>query len=141
MSAERLTLEVTETIMAENPEIMLRELARLRELGVRVSIDDFGTGFSSLAYFHDLPADEIKIDKCFVLAMLEDKKDLAIVKAVIDLAQNFSLKVVAEGVESNAIADRLAEMRCDILQGYAFDQPLLLADFEQRYLKLSAVSH
>lgn len=131
----RLTLEVTESVMVENQENMLKQLARLRdEVGVRVSIDDFGTGFSSLAYFRDLPADEIKIDKCFVMPMLESGKDYAIVKAVIDLAHNFSLKVVAEGVETDEIAGRLANMRCDVLQGYAFDPPLMVDEFEKRYL-------
>jgi EAL domain-containing protein (putative c-di-GMP-specific phosphodiesterase class I)/GGDEF domain-containing protein len=134
VTPSRLILEVTESVMVDNQDIMLHQLRRLRELGVRVSIDDFGTGFSSLAYFRDLPADEIKIDKCFVMSMLESKKDHAIVKAVIDLAHNFSLKVVAEGVESEAIAARLAELGCDVLQGYAFDAPLQLEDFCKRYL-------
>ena len=133
VQAARLTVEVTESVMVENQDIMLHQLARLREQGVRVAIDDFGTGFSSLAYFRDLPADEIKIDKCFVIPMLESAKDHAIVKAVIDLAHNFSLKVVAEGVENDAIASKLADMRCDVLQGYAFDAPLLLEDFSRRY--------
>lgn len=130
----RLTVEVTESVMVNNQDIMLSQLACLRESGVRVSIDDFGTGFSSLAYFRDLPADEIKIDKCFVMPMLESEKDRAIVKAVIDLAHNFSLKVVAEGVESEMIADELARMRCDVLQGYVFDAPLMAQDFATRYL-------
>ena len=134
VTASRLVVEVTESVMVNNQEIMLGQLARLREMGVRVSIDDFGTGFSSLAYFRDLPADEIKIDKCFVIPMLESEKDYAIVKAVIDLAHNFSLKVVAEGVETELIADKLAEMRCDILQGYVFDAPLRAQDFAMRYL-------
>ena len=107
VSPERLNLEVTEKIMASNEQVMLSNLAALRELGVRTSIDDFGTGFSSLANFRDLPADEIKIDQSFVKYMLTSWKDAAIVKAVIDLAHNFSLKVVAEGVESIAIADKL----------------------------------
>ncbi len=112
---------------------MLAQLARLRDMGVKISIDDFGTGFSSLAYFRDLPVDEIKIDQSFVRRMMESKKDHAIVKAVIDLAHNFSMKVVAEGVETIAIADRLAEMRCDILQGYVFDKPLPIEEFERDY--------
>lgn len=129
----RLNLEVTESIMMDNQGVMLGQLARLRELGVKTSIDDFGTGFSSLAYFRDLPVDEIKIDKSFVLRMLESEKDHAIVKAVIDLAHNFSLKVVAEGVENLDIANRLAEMRCDILQGHVFDRPLPVEEFERQY--------
>jgi len=129
----RLNLEVTEKIMIADQERMLAQLARLQSIGVTISIDDFGTGFSSLAYFRDLPVDEIKIDQSFVQHMLESEKDYAIVKAVIDLAHNFSLKVVAEGVETIAIADKLAEMRCDILQGYVFDKPLPIEEFESQY--------
>jgi EAL domain-containing protein (putative c-di-GMP-specific phosphodiesterase class I) len=135
VGAHRLILEVTENVMISNQMTVLPQLHVLRDLGVRVSIDDFGTGYSSLAYFRDLPADEIKIDRCFVMPMLESEKDHAIVKAVIDLAHNFSLRVVAEGVETEAIAQRLAELRCDVLQGYVFDKPLLLQDFELRYLR------
>jgi EAL domain-containing protein (putative c-di-GMP-specific phosphodiesterase class I) len=133
VAAKRLNLEVTESIMVDNQDMMLGQLARLREIGVKISIDDFGTGFSSLAYFRDLPVDEIKIDKSFVMRMLESEKDMAIVKAVIDLAHNFSLKVVAEGVESQAIASDLAEMRCDILQGYFLDKPLPIEQFNKNY--------
>ena len=129
----RLNLEVTEKIMIDNQDLMLAQLARLREMGVKISIDDFGTGFSSLSYFRDLPVDEIKIDQSFVRHMIASKKDYAIVKAVIDLAHNFSLKVVAEGVETMEIADRLAEMRCDFLQGYVFDKPLPFDEFESQY--------
>lgn len=129
----RLNLEVTEKIMIDNQDLMLAQLARLQEIGVKISIDDFGTGFSSLSYFRDLPVDEIKIDQSFVRHMLVSKKDYAIVKAVIDLAHNFSLKVVAEGVETMEIADRLAEMRCDILQGYVFDKPIPVEEFENQY--------
>ncbi|MFK8048199.1 MAG: putative bifunctional diguanylate cyclase/phosphodiesterase [Halioglobus sp.] len=129
----RLTLEVTETIMIDNQEQMLRQLTKLRKMGIRIALDDFGTGYSSLAYFRDLPVDEIKIDRVFVMRMLESKKDLAIVKAVIDLAHNFSMKVVAEGVETMPMADKLTEMRCDVLQGYAFDKALPVEEFEKQY--------
>ncbi|MBT4522778.1 MAG: EAL domain-containing protein [Halieaceae bacterium] len=131
---KRLTLEVLESIMVENQEAMLSQLERLRKIGVKISIDDFGTGFSSLSYFRDLPADEIKIDKSFVIPMLSSKKDHAIVKSVIDLAHNFSLQVVAEGVEDMEIAARLTDLNCDVLQGYVFDRPLPAADFEKRHL-------
>ena len=133
VDAARLNLEVTEKIMVDNQDIMLAQLSLLQEIGVKISIYDFGTGFSSLAYFRDLPVDEIKIDQSFVQRMLVSEVDQAIVKAVIDLAHNFSLKVVAEGVESIAIADRLSEMRCDILQGYVFDKPLPVEEFESQY--------
>ncbi len=133
VAPKRLNLEVTESIMVDNQDLMLGQLAKLRDTGVKISIDDFGTGFSSLAYFRDLPVDEIKIDKSFVMHMLESEKDMAIVKAVIDLAHNFSLKVVAEGVENHNIASALAEMRCDVLQGYFFDKPLPVQQFDKNY--------
>lgn len=133
VAPKRLNLEVTESIMVDNQDTMLGQLARLREMGVRISIDDFGTGFSSLAYFRDLPVDEIKIDKSFVMHMLKSEKDLAIVKAVINLAHNFSLKVVAEGVEDQHIASALSELGCDVLQGYFFDKPLPVEQFNQNY--------
>jgi EAL domain-containing protein (putative c-di-GMP-specific phosphodiesterase class I)/GGDEF domain-containing protein len=129
----RLTLEVTERVMVDDQQVMLRQLGRLREFGVKISLDDFGTGFSSLSYFRDLPVDEIKIDQGFVFRMLESEKDYAIVKAVIDLAHNFDLRVVAEGVESLDIAGRLAELGCDVLQGYVFDKPLQVEEFEAGY--------
>lgn len=130
---ERLTLEVTERVMIDDQQVMLHQLGRLQALGVKISLDDFGTGFSSLSYFRDLPVDEIKIDKGFVLRMLESEKDHAIVKAVIDLAHNFSLRVVAEGVESLEIGQRLADLGCDVLQGYVFDRPLSVENFESDY--------
>ncbi|NND66680.1 MAG: EAL domain-containing protein [Halioglobus sp.] len=133
VAAQRLTLEVTETLAIADQDHILKTLAELRSHRVRIAIDDFGTGFSSLAYFRDLPADEIKIDQCFVRDMLVSKKDYAIVKAVIDLAHSFSLKVVAEGVESVEIADKLAALKCDVLQGYVYDAPLPIEEFEAAY--------
>lgn len=130
---QRLTLEVTERIMVDNHQIMMKQLGRLRDAGVKISLDDFGTGFSSLSYFRDLPVDEIKIDMGFVIRMLESEKDHAIVKAVIDLAHNFSLRVVAEGVESREIAARLSDLGCDVLQGYFFDKALSAEAFQANY--------
>ena len=129
----RLTLEVTEKVMIDNQKRMLRQLARLKKMGAKISLDDFGTGFSSLSYFRDLPVDEIKIDQNFVMNMMTSHRDMAIVRAVIDLAHNFSMKVVAEGVEDKVIAEKLAEMGCDILQGYFFDKPLRVDLFESQY--------
>ena len=133
VAAERLTLEVTEQVLVKEPDRVMETLATLRSHGIRISIDDFGTGYSSLAYIRDLPADEIKIDQCFVKHMQTSDKDEAIVEAVIKLAHSFSLKVVAEGVESDAVADRLTAMQCDFLQGYTFDEPLSVDEFETNY--------
>ncbi|MBB6522492.1 EAL domain-containing protein [Pseudoteredinibacter isoporae] len=134
VAPERLTLEITENLMISDYDQLMLRLNKLHTLGVRISIDDFGTGYSSLAQFRNLPADELKIDKGFVMAMEESDKDLAIVKAVIGLARNFGMRVVAEGVETEAAAAALGELGADQLQGFFFDKALPVEDFEKRYL-------
>jgi len=103
-------------------------LARLRALGVRVSVDDFGTGHSSLAYLKDLPVDELKIDKAFVQNLAFDPKDRAIVRAIIGLAHELSLVVVAEGVEDRATWEILRQSGCDIVQGFFLSRPISATD-------------
>ncbi|NOQ88852.1 MAG: EAL domain-containing protein [Gammaproteobacteria bacterium] len=119
-----LVLEVTEGAMMMNPEKSLEILNEFHQLGFGVSIDDFGTGYSSLAYLKNLPADEIKIDKSFVMNMANDKKDESIVKAAVDLAHTLGLKIVAEGVEDERTLDILTEMGCDYAQGYYMAKPM-----------------
>jgi EAL domain-containing protein (putative c-di-GMP-specific phosphodiesterase class I) len=104
-------------------------LTELREMGVRISIDDFGTGYSSLSYLKQVPADELKIDKSFVMKMLEDEADARIVAQVVALGHSFGLEVVAEGVESAEIASRLAAMGCDYVQGFHYARPLAPGNF------------
>ena len=133
VNPSRLNLEVAENTEVSNQEHMLTQFSRLHEIGVTLSIDNFGTGCSSLEYYRDLPVDSVKIDPSFVERMLVSEKDYAMVKAIIDLAHSFSLKVAAEGVQSIAIADRLTEMHCDILQGYVFDNPLPVEEFALEY--------
>ena len=99
-------------------------LEELRTMGVGLAIDDFGTGFSSLVQLQRLPVDEIKIDRSFVSAMLASESDAAIVRSTIDLARNLGLTVTAEGVEDDATRRRLAEMGCDLAQGYELCRPL-----------------
>lgn len=123
VGCERLTLEITEEAMISNPEEALLVLASLRETGVRIAIDDFGTGYSSLAYFRDLPVDELKVDRSFVKHMLQRSKDHDIVKTIVDLAHNFNMQVVAEGVEDEETADALQALGCDTLQGYWIGRP------------------
>jgi len=119
-----LILEVTEGAMMMNPKKSMEILNEFHQLGFGVSIDDFGTGYSSLAYLKNLPADEIKIDKSFVLNMATEKRDESIVKAAIDLAHNLDLKVVAEGVEDEQTLDKLTNMGCDYAQGYYMAKPM-----------------
>ena len=92
-------------------------------MGIKISIDDFGTGYSSLAYLKKLPASEIKIDKSFVMDMLNNESDEVIVRSTIELGHNLGLKVVAEGVENKHTAARLKALGCDALQGYYFSKP------------------
>jgi diguanylate cyclase (GGDEF)-like protein len=113
-----LTLEITEGALIVDFEQATARLARLREFGVRISIDDFGTGYSSLSYFKKIPADELKIDKSFVMRMLSDEADQRLVETIITLAHQFRLDVVAEGVEDQRTLDVLARMSCDYAQGY-----------------------
>jgi len=119
-----LTLEITEDGVAGGPDRPLPTLGRLHDLGVLLSVDDFGTGYSSLAYLRRLPVQEIKVDRTFVQGMATDPDDLAIVRAVVDLARHFGLSVVAEGVESELTLGLLEEIGCDIGQGFLFSRPL-----------------
>ncbi|RUM39085.1 MAG: GGDEF-domain containing protein [Desulfobulbus sp.] len=125
-----LTIEITETSIIQDPELASEVLNRLKKLGADISIDDFGTGYSSLALLKKLPVSEMKIDKSFVMDMLNNDDDETIVKSIIDLAHNLGLSVVAEGVESLVIAQRLQQLNCDTLQGYYFSKPLPAKEFK-----------
>jgi len=103
-------------------------LTRLNDMQVALSLDDFGTGYSSLASIRRLPVDEIKIDRSFVMHMATIESDAVIVRSTIDLGHNLGLRVVAEGVETRAIWDLLAELECDVAQGYFLSRPLPPAD-------------
>lgn len=124
LPAELLTLEITESAVMSHVESSLDALQRLSELGVRLSLDDFGTGYSSLAYLKKLPVDELKIDRVFVDDMLSTDEDRCIVQAVIDLAQNFGLTVVAEGPKDEETLDALTAMGCAQAQGYIVARPM-----------------
>ena len=124
VSPSWLKMEITESVIMENPDRVLRVLTRLHDLGVRIGIDDFGTGYSSLAYLKRLPVDEIKIDRSFVQDMTSNESDAVIVRSVIDLGHNLGLCVVAEGVENRETWDMLAAMGCDVAQGFYLSRPL-----------------
>lgn len=124
IEASSLILEVTEGAMMKNPALSMDILQKLHAIGVGISIDDFGTGYSSLSYLKNLPAREIKIDRSFVMNMLDDPRDKSIVKAAIDLAHNLDLDVVAEGIEAQGMQDLLTDMGCDFGQGYHIARPM-----------------
>jgi diguanylate cyclase (GGDEF)-like protein len=119
-----LTLEITESVIMEDPERALEIVTELDALGVQISIDDFGTGYSSLGYLKRLPAREIKIDRSFVMEMDQDVGDAMIVRSTIELAHNLGLEVVAEGVETSKVWDALKALGCDYGQGYLFSRPV-----------------
>ena len=128
--ADRLELEITENAMMQNPERAHAILDRLAALGVRLTVDDYGTGFSSLAYLKNMPVDQIKIDRSFVSDMLEDENDAVIVRSTIDLAHNLGMRVVAEGVTDAEIWDLLEMLGCDAAQGYFIAHPMSAAALE-----------
>lgn len=124
VSPDRLTLEIAEAGVLSESDRPLPALHSLHDLGVRLSVDDFGSSYSSLAHLRRLPVDEVKIDRGFVQGMATDPDDLAIVRAIADLARHFGLTVVAEGVESELTLSLLEEIGCDIGQGFLFSRPL-----------------
>jgi EAL domain-containing protein (putative c-di-GMP-specific phosphodiesterase class I) len=121
---QQLQLEITESRAVPTGRVALAVLDELRTMGVGLAIDDFGTGFSSLVQLQRLPVDEIKIDRSFVGTMVHSASDAAIVRSTIDLARNLGLLVTAEGVESERVRRRLAEMGCDLAQGYELCRPV-----------------
>ncbi len=122
--AELLRLEVTESAVMGDPTRAAQILQRLHELGVSLSIDDFGTGYTSMAYLRRLPVDELKVDRSFVIGMIENEHDAALVRTAIDLGHNLGLTVVAEGVERAEHVAALRALGCDIAQGYHYARPM-----------------
>ncbi|MEW6120814.1 MAG: EAL domain-containing protein [Pseudomonadota bacterium] len=127
---ERICLEITESAILDDPTHAMDNLKRLEAIGCKLSIDDYGTGYSSLAYLKRLPVGELKIDRSFVQNMVNDPNDTVIVRSTIDLAHNLGLRVVAEGVENAAILSQLCLLGCDQAQGYFFSKPVSAADFQ-----------
>jgi EAL domain-containing protein (putative c-di-GMP-specific phosphodiesterase class I) len=123
LPAERLELEITESILLDEGEASATTLRALRDLGVGLVLDDFGTGYSSLSYLRRLPLDTIKIDRSFVDGIDADGSNLPIVQAVIALAHGLGIEVVAEGIETAGQSARLRELVCDRGQGYFYARP------------------
>jgi diguanylate cyclase (GGDEF)-like protein len=122
--ADRITLEVTESSLSQNPEVAKQSLQRLRSLGVKVSIDDFGVGYSSMSQLLELPVDELKIDKSFVLALESDPRAISLIRSIVEMAKALELVVVAEGIESASSFDALRIVGADIIQGDHVARPL-----------------
>jgi EAL domain-containing protein (putative c-di-GMP-specific phosphodiesterase class I) len=123
-------LELTETTIMENTEMAANSLSRIRKLGMKVAIDDFGTGYSSLSYLKQLPIDTVKLDQSFVKGATTDPDDAALVMAIITLAHNLKLKVIAEGIETAEQLAFLRLLKCDEGQGYLFGRPTPAETFE-----------
>ena len=131
-----LELELTESLLLEATDDTREQLSRLKRLGLTLAMDDFGTGYSSLSYLKKFPIDVIKIDRSFINDIPENQDDMEITSAVIAMAHNLKLKVVAEGIESAAQLGFLRRQQCDIGQGYLFDRPIAgreLLDSLKRY--------
>ncbi len=136
-----LVFEITESAVMQNPEVSLALLASLRDAGFKLALDDYGTGYSSLAQIKNLPVSELKIDQSFVRELEQDGQDAIIVRSTIDLAHSMGLEVVAEGVESEGALALLREMGCDQGQGYLFCKPVDALTFEDWFRKQQAVAN
>ena len=124
-----LELEITEGVLVDDYAITEKLLNKVRAIGMSVAIDDFGTGYSSLAYLKKLPLDFLKIDQSFVRDIVSDDNDKAIVRAVIAMAHNLNLGVIAEGVETKEQLDFLSKNACNSVQGYLFSEPIQFNSF------------
>lgn len=140
LQPERLKLEITESVMAEETDSVLNAFLRLKGLGVNLAIDDFGTGYSSLAFMQRFPIDALKVDRSFVQRLGQSDQDAAIVKAIISLGKALDLTVTGEGIEQAEHASFLQEMGCDRGQGYLFGRPLSPAEVGER-LTRETVAH
>jgi diguanylate cyclase (GGDEF)-like protein/PAS domain S-box-containing protein len=133
-----LEVEITESSMMKDPDRAAEVLRSLKDRGIRLSVDDFGTGYSSLAYLKQFDTDKLKIDKSFVHDLMEDTNSEAIVSATISMAHGLGLTVLAEGVETEAQAQKLAQMACDQAQGYLYSKPIPPAEFAEHWLSIKS---
>lgn len=137
---DQLDLEITEGVAVFNEQYTIQKLQQLKQLGVHISIDDFGTGYSSLSYLRKFPIDRLKIAKPFIDGITEEKEDVAVVKAIIVLAKNLKLRVIAEGVETLQQLNILRSLQCDEIQGYVLGKPVPADLFTTLYIE-NQLSH
>jgi EAL domain-containing protein (putative c-di-GMP-specific phosphodiesterase class I) len=131
LEAERLQLELTESVLVDSIEPVRSRIGELRGLGITVCIDDFGTGYSSLGYLHHFPVDKIKIDRLFVRDLGETSGKLEILRAILSLASKLGVGVVAEGIETEGQLVRLQDLACGFGQGFLFAEPLEAGQLEE----------
>ena len=124
LSPSVLVVEITEDVLVADRERACAVLAALREMGVRIAVDDFGKGYSSLSYLRELPIDELKLDKSFVLSMMDDARATALVVSTIDLAHSLGFEMTAEGVEDERAYRALSDYGCDLAQGFFMSSPV-----------------
>jgi EAL domain-containing protein (putative c-di-GMP-specific phosphodiesterase class I) len=127
-----LELELTETLLLSNEDVMFDVLAELKRMGVRLAIDDFGTGYSSLNYLKQLPVSKLKIDRSFVRDLAHGSRDVAITAAIINVAKCLNLIVTAEGVEEKSQFSVLQEYSCDEVQGFLFGRPMTASEITDK---------
>jgi diguanylate cyclase (GGDEF)-like protein len=137
LQAERLELEITESVLLHDSQAIVEILRQIKAMGVKISMDDFGTGYSSLSYLRSFPFDKVKIDQSFVRDLPNDLNALAIVRAIVGLSVTFGMSVTAEGVETIAQAEQLERERCNHLQGYLFSRPIPFASVAPLIERLS----
>ena len=132
--AQLMELELTESTLFDEPERLLQLMRRIREMGMRLSMDDFGSGYSSLNLLKDMPMDILKLDRQFLLTENDSRRGRLVVSGIVRMAKDLALEVVAEGVETLEQADFLQGIGCDVAQGFAFDCPIPIPDFEARWV-------
>ncbi|NEO31076.1 MAG: EAL domain-containing protein [Symploca sp. SIO3C6] len=128
---QHIDLELTESMLVSNTEVAIRRLKTLKSLGMQIAVDDFGTGYSSLSYLQEFPFDILKIDRCFVRNITANPHNAAITEAIIQIAKTLELKLIAEGVETEAELNFVCRHNCDLMQGYLFSEPVPPQEFEK----------
>jgi EAL domain-containing protein (putative c-di-GMP-specific phosphodiesterase class I) len=141
LAPQYLELELTESLLLTNADVMFSVLRELNEMGLMLAIDDFGTGYSSLSYLRQFPVKKLKIDRSFIRNVALNPSDAAITTAIIGMAKSLGLKVIAEGVENEAQMSFLREHRCDEIQGYYFSRPITASEVAGRLLSVQAIGY
>lgn len=130
---EYIELELTETVFTENTDLLLQIMQKLHDIGFKISIDDFGSGYSSLNMLKDIPADVVKIDREFFNGTVHSDKGRAVIMTVVDLAKKLKMHVISEGVETLDQVEFLDKINCDLIQGYYFAKPMPINEFEDMW--------